>query len=62
MIATQHIISKAIEAQSMYKAEKDREWEPNEVVISVDMQKVIYNVAASPKIKTSYILQTVGLI
>ena len=34
-------ISKAIEARSMYKAEKDRKWEPNEVVISVDMQKVI---------------------
>ena len=34
-------ISKAVEARSMYKAEKDREWEPNQVVISVDMQKVI---------------------
>ena len=34
-------ISKAIEARSMYKAEKDREWEPNEVVILVDMQQVI---------------------
>ena len=36
---TRHI-SKTIEARSMYKAEKDREWEPNDVVISVDMQKV----------------------
>ena len=56
-------ISKAIEAQSMYKAEKDREWEPSKVVISVD-KKVTksYNVAASPRIKTSCILQTVGFI
>ena len=34
-------ITKAIEAQSLYKAKKDQEWEPNKVVISVDMQKVI---------------------
>ena len=34
-------ISKAVEARSMYKAEKYREWEPNQVVISVDIQKVI---------------------
>ena len=34
-------ISKAIEARSVYKAEKVREWEPNKMVISVDMQKVI---------------------
>ena len=40
----------------MYKTEKDQEWEPNKVVISVDMQKV----AVSPRITTSYILQ--GLV
>ena len=34
-------ISKAIGARSVYKAEKVREWESNEVVISVDVQKVI---------------------
>ena len=34
-------ISKAIGARSVYKAEKNREWESNEMVISVDMQRVI---------------------
>ena len=34
-------ISKAIGARSVYKAKKNREWESNEMVISVDMQKVI---------------------
>ena len=37
-----------ITTQHMYKAEKNQEWEPS------------YNVAASPRIKTSYILQMVG--
>ena len=39
-----------ITTQHMYKAEKNQEWEPS------------YNVAASPRIKTSYILQMVGYI
>ena len=39
-----------ITMQHMYKAEKNQEWEPS------------YNVAASPRIKTSYILQMVGYI
>ena len=38
-----------ITTQHMYKAEKNQEWEPSYV-------------AASPRIKTSYILQMVGYI
>ena len=39
-----------ITTQHMYKAEKNQVWEPS------------YNVAASPRIKTSYILQMVDYI